>query len=376
MKLIILKENFIKGLSIIERATSKSLSLPILNNFLLTAEGNFINLMSTDLEIGIRWWCLTKIEKEGKIVLPSKSLIGLINYFPLKPIKIESQDSIVNLSCENYKTSIKGFNSEDFPLLPSVDKGDFLTVSSLDFCKSLKQVANFTALSQAKPEISGVYFVFKKDTLKMAATDSFRLGEKTLVLEKTTGLEKEYSLILPQKSAREIINIFGDTEREMKIYFSANQILLESKMEETDHPEVHFLSRLIEGEFPNYDTITPRKYETEVILPKDETLNQVKAASIFGGKMNEVKFRVDPEKAEIEISSEDPSVGEYKSTLGGKIKGKKMEISFNFKFLIDGLLSINDTAVFFGLTNEEGPALIRPLNKQDYFYILMPIKAT
>jgi DNA polymerase-3 subunit beta len=376
MKLSILKEKLKNGLSIVERAVSKSASLPVLNNILLNAEKNFLNLNATDLEIGIKWWGLCGVEKEGKALLPSKILSPLINYLPEKPISLETQNSFLKIKTENYRTNLKSLNYEEFPIIPVVSNQEYILVSGVSLSESLKKVAGFSSPSTTKPEISGVFLILKRNLIKMTATDSFRLGEKTLFFKKPTEIEKEYGLIIPQKAAREMINIFGDEEREIRLYISPNQITVESQMEEVPHPEIQFTSRLIEGEFPDYEMIIPKKYETEVIVPKDEFLNQTKTASIFVGRANEVKLKIDPVKGNIEISSENPDFGKYSSSVNGKIKGKGLEISFNYRFLIEGIFNIEGKELLLGLTNEEGPAVLKPTQGEDYFYILMPVKTT
>ncbi|MCJ7787071.1 DNA polymerase III subunit beta [Patescibacteria group bacterium] len=374
MKLIILQNKLKQGLSVIERASSKSFILPILRNLLLKAEKNFLELSATDLEIGIKWWILAKIEKEGKITIPISILSTFINLLPEKPVNLAASNQILSVECENYKTKIKGQSSEDFPIIPEISEGISFSLDSLAFCQGLGQIVDIVFPSTVRPEISGVHFLIQKDLIKMAATDSFRLGEKTLFLEKPLPIEKEISLILPQKTAKEIINIFGEKEGELKVLVSPNQILFESLMAETSHPQIHLSSKLIEGEYPNYQEIIPKKYETQVVLEKQEFLNQIKAASLFSGKVNEVKFKIDPKKEIVEISSQNPETGEYHSLLPGKIKGQGEEISFNYRFLNNGLLNIKSSEVIFELNGEAGPGVLKPVGDTSYIYVVMPIK--
>jgi len=374
MKLIILQNKLKQGLSVIERASSKSFILPILRNLLLKAEKNFLELSATDLEIGIKWWILAKIEKEGKITIPISILSTFINLLPEKPVNLAANNQILSVECENYKTKIKGQSPEDFPIIPEISEGISFSLDSLAFCQGLGQIVDIVFPSTVRPEISGIHFLIQKDLIKMAATDSFRLGEKTLFLEKPLPIEKEISLILPQKTAKEIINIFGEKEGELKILVSPNQILFESLMSETSHPRIHLSSKLIEGEYPNYQEIIPKKYETQVVLEKQEFLNQIKAASLFSGKVNEVKFKIDPKKEIVEISSQNPETGEYHSLLPGKIKGQGEEISFNYRFLNNGLLNIKSSEVIFELNGEVGPGVLKPAGDESYIYVVMPIK--
>ena len=376
MKTTILQEKIKYGLGIIEKISSKSLTLPILNNVLISIEKNFLNLSATDLEIGINWWALTKTEKEGKIAIPSRLFFNFINLLPNKKIDIEKENNNLIIKCENYKTQIKGFNAEEFPIIPKITSEEFISINSSRFCQSINQVMDIAIPSTTRPEISGIYFLFQKDLIVIAATDSFRLGEKKIFLKNHFSLKKDYSLILPQKTAKELVSIFGEKEKELKIYFSPNQIMFEYFMEETNHPQIQFISKIIEGEYPNYQEIIPKKYTTSIIFNKNEFLNQIKSASLFSGKINEVKIKADPKEKKIEIFSQSPEIGNYNSSIIGKITGEPVEVSFNHRFLLDGLLNIKSSEVVFELNSDSGPGVLRPVGDETYVYVVMPIKSS
>lgn len=378
MKVIILKENLDTAIDVVGRAAGKNLTLPILNNILISAEKNFLNLSATDLELGIKYWVLTKIEKEGKITVPSKVLSGLVGLLPNQKLTLELKNQTLYITSENQKAQIKGQTAEEFPIIPKIEDKDFVELNCPLFCEGLSQVVDFSLLNQTRPELSGVYLNFQKDRLQLAATDSFRLAEKNLYFEKKH--TKEFSFILPQKAAREIINILSEKKGKLKLYCSANQVLFEYLMEETPHPQIEIISRLIEGEYPDYQGIIPKKHQARAVLAKNELLNQIKAASIFSGKSNEVKIKVDPKKEGVEIISQSPEYGENRSFLAGKLSyedtAKEAEVSFNYRFLVDGLLNIPSSKVIFELNGEDGPAVLKPEGDSNYLYVVMPIKGS
>jgi len=381
MKITILKEKLKEGINIIERVPAKSTTLPILNNILIKTEKNFLNLSATNLEIGIKWWSLVKTEKEGEILVPVRIFSNFINLLPNKPVTLEVKNLVLNIECDNYKTQIKGFNPEEFPLIPKIEGGEVFNIDSSVFSQSLSQVVDIASLSVTRPEISGIYFSFQKNLIKIAATDSFRLGEKKMFVN--SQLNKEYSLILPQGAAKEIIGIFSEknliqsgSAKDLKIYFSPNQVLFEKSLQETPHPHVQIISRLIEGEFPNYQEIIPKKCETKVVFQKNEFLNQIKSAALFSGKVSEVKVKVKPKENKIEVTSQSPDLGEYYSFLTGEVKGKEVSASFNYRFLIEGLMNIQGQEAVFELNNEEGPSILKSTEDENYIYVVMPVKTT
>lgn len=374
MKVEILKENLKSGLNIVEKIVGKNLSLPILDNVLISTEENFLSLSATDLETAIKLWILTKIVKKGKVVVPAKFLSNFVSLLPNEKITLEEKKQGLFIECKSFKNQIQGFNPEEFPLIPEFKNLEYLEVDNKKFCQGLAQIVDVASPSQSRPEISGIYFIFSKNTIKIVATDSFRLAEKNIQLEEP--VTKDISFILPQKPAREIMNILNDKEGKMKIYFSPSQTMFEFPMKEAAHPQVQIISRLIEGEYPNYEEIIPKKFKTHIIVKRDEFLNQIKAASLFSGKINEVKVRANPQTKEIEISAQDPDIGESQSSISAKIEGEQIEASFNHKFLIDGLLNIKSSEVMFDLSKEDGPCILKPVGDASYIYVVMPIKAT
>ena len=382
MKITILKNKLKEGIGAVERVSSKSLTLPMLDNVLVTAEKNFLNLSATDLEVGINWWALVKTEQEGKIAVPSRVLSNFVNFLPNKPVNLSKEKLSLQVSCENYQTSIKGFGPDDFPIIPSASREENISIKSKLFCQGLKKVVDIAGGSSVKPEISGVYFLFQKNLITMAATDSIRLGEKQITFNSSfPNISKDYSLILPQRAAKEVISIFEEKEGDLIIYFSPNQILFETQLTETAHPQLQLTSRLIEGEYPNYQEIIPKKFETRISVASAELINQIKAASLFSGKSNEVRLKVDSQKKQIDIFSKDADTGEHHSFLPCKIEGKACEISFNHKFLLDGLLGLSldkekspeATLEFIG---PDKPGVLRIKGDNSYLYLVMPIKAT
>ena len=373
MKIEILKENLKLGINVVEKIIGKNLSLPILDNVSISTEDSFLNLTSTDLETVIKLWILSKVIEKGKIIIPAKFFSNFISSLPDEKVLLETKGQNLYIESKNFKTQIQGYNPEEFPIIPEFKDLDYLEIDNRSFCQGLSQVINIVSLSQIRPEISGIYFSFSKNNITIAATDSFRLAEKNIPLENST--KKTYSFILPQKPAREILNILEDKEGTLKIYFSNNQVLFEFPMKEIKHPQIQITSRLIDGQYPNYQDIIPNKFKTSVILRKDEFLNQVKTASLFSNRNNEIKILVFPQKKEVEIFSQNPNIGESKSTLSAKVEGEPIEVSFNYKFLIDGIQNIKSSEINFNLSKEDGPSVLRPVGDSSYLYVVMPIKA-
>ncbi len=373
MKIEILKENLKNSLGVVERIVGKNLSLPVLNNVLMETEDSFLVLVSTDLETAIKLWVLTKIVKQGKVLVPAKFLSSFVGSLPNEKILLEAEGQNLHIECKKLKTNIQGNNPEEFPIIPKFADAEYLEVDARKLCEALSQIIDIPMTSTSRPEISGLYFSFSKNNITMAATDSFRLAEKSVSLQKP--VNKEYAFILPQRPAREILHILDGKDGAVKIYFSNNQVLFELPMKEVAHPQVQITSRLIDGEYPNYQDIIPTKFKTHATVKRDEFLNQIKTASLFSGKVNEVKIAISPEKNEVGIFAKSAEIGEHQGAIEASIEGEAIEISFNYKYLVDGLMNIHSSEIVFDVSKEEGPCILRPVGDASYIYVVMPIKS-
>jgi DNA polymerase-3 subunit beta len=372
MKITCLQENLKTNLNITQNIVGKNLTLPILNNVLLEVDGGRLKISSTNLEIGINTWTPGKIEKTGSITCPAKILTSFINNLPNKKIELETKDNTLFVKCDNYKAAIKGLSADDFPLIPKIkERPIFIFKKSEALKNDLNMVVGSAALSESRPEFSGVLFKFSKEAVKFVATDSFRLAEK--VIYQANNISQPISLIIPQRTIQELIRILGEkANQEIKFILGDNQILFELD-------EIQLISRLIDGQYPDYQQIIPKNFETKVTLSKDEFINNIRIASIFSSKINDVKLVIRPEK--IEIFSQDPDLGENKSQMDARVQGKPMEIVFNFRYLMEGLANIGTKQVLLGLNSEadaasqkSNPAVLKPVGEEGYLYVVMPIK--
>jgi len=374
MKVTCLQENLKTNLNITQNIVGKNLTLPILNNLLLETDGGRLKISSTNLEIGINTWTSGKVEKNGSLTCPAKILSSFVDNLPNKKIDLETKDNSLFIHCENYKATIKGLSSDDFPLIPQIKEKPFFVFKKSENLKDdLSAVVGSAALSESRPEFSGVLFRFDKEAVKFVATDSFRLAEATVY--QGNNLKEPSSFIVPQRTIQELIRIIGEKPgREIKFSLGDSQILFEIE-------DVQLISRLIDGQYPDYQQIIPKGFETKVTLAREEFINNIRIASIFSSRINDVKLAVKNDK--VEILSQDSELGENKSQMSAQVQGKSMEIVFNYRYLMDGLANIPTKQVFLGMNSEaEGssprsnPAVIKPVGESNYLYVIMPIKTS
>jgi len=370
MKIVCLQENLKNGLNIVQNIIGKNLTLPILNNILLSTDKKQLKLSTTDLEMAITNHVSCKIEKEGDITIPAKILVNFINNLPNKKIEINIKNNTANIKCENYKSSIKGLDTKDFPIIPKIKNEPILEIDSIKFKDALDQVINFASFSDIRPEITGVYFDFSSSKkIKLVTTDSFRLGEKIINLKNNKTKEINIkSIIIPYKTAQELIRIITNEEGGViKINIDNNQALFEL-------PKIQIVSKLIEGSYPNYQQLISDQFETTISIDREEFIKAIKLSSFFSSKINDVRLKILPKKSLVEIFSQDIELGENLSELKTEAKGKDLEIIFNHKYLLDGLNSIDSKKIILGFNGESSPGIIKSENEPGFIYVVMPIK--
>lgn len=381
MKVVVLKTHLKEGLEIVERVATKSPSLPILSNVLISAKKEEVLLSATDLQIGITYRFLGTTKEEGKVVFPGRFVASLLAISSgsltssNEQVSLESEGGTLLVATGDHQARLKTLDAEEFPIIPSLEGNEpAFELETEVFCKGLNQVVGMTGQSQARPEISGVFFAIKKKTACVVATDSFRLAERAFVFEKEGSTEQNF--ILPAKTARELIAVLGGRPGKTIMYVSPSQAVF--CYESPENPSllrIQMVSRLIEGEYPHYEDVIPSSQKTSIVLPRADFLNHLKGAGIFAGKTQEVRLLVDSQKKEIEFFSENAEAGSHRSMLKGEIAGESVEVAFNWRFLGDGLAQMHGASVEFGINGEDGPALLRPSEHEGYRYVIMPIKA-
>jgi DNA polymerase-3 subunit beta len=376
MKFISLQENLKKGLNTVGHVTSKNVNLPILNNILIKASQSDIELISTNLEIGINYKIRGKIEEDGDFTVDSKLITEYVNLLNSgEKVLINQKDNELSIECGNYKTKIKGESAKDFPLIPTIPEENSFNFSINEFKKALNSIVFAVSTSENRLELTGVLFSFFNSKLNLAATDSYRLAEKTLYIKRSDKENKEkeeIKVIVPSKTVQEVLRILNnfdnsEDEKEIKIYLSENQILF-------TFDSVSLISRLINGHYPDYKQIIPTTSKTKTLIKKSELIRAVKAAALFSKTgVNDIFLQFS--KGKIIISAFSGASGESLIKIEADVSGENNEITINHRYLLDGLNNIDSDSVQIIVLNDNSPCLLKAEDDENYLYIVMPIKA-
>jgi DNA polymerase-3 subunit beta len=368
MKFTCTKDNLIKGLSSVSGLTSRNISLPILNNVCISATSDGIELSATNLEIGIQKNIRGKIEKQGKITLPAKILLSFINLLPEERVEFElMENNEMLVKSGTWQTKIKTQSADEYPLIPEVEKKNEFKISVGKLKNGLAQTIFAAMNNESRPELSGGLFRLKENSISLVATDSYRLAEKKIEID--TKIKKETQFIVPIKTLQELLRLIGDIDSnlEIQIFWEENQIMF--KIE-----DLILTSRLIDGEYPDYEQIIPENSKTSVRFSKSEIVNAIKASALFSKTgIFDVNFEFKaPDK--IILKSSNTQLGENTAEISAEVKGDDNNIVFNYHYILDGLNNIPGQNLILELTNANNPAVLRSEGEDDYLYLVMSIR--
>lgn len=366
MKLSCTQENLSKALFIASNISGQNTTLPILNNLLLEARDGLLYISSTDLEIGIVCEVRGKIEQTGKITVPSRLLANYISLLPKDRVDLEVKENVLHIKCGEHQTKINAIDAEEFPVIPKIDKKDVLALNAENFRQAVSQVLVAVSIDENRPEIGGVLFKFDEKSLVLVGTDSYRLAEKTVDISSN---KINRSVIVPLKTIKEVIRSLNIETEKIEVYLADNQILF-------CFNGVELISRLIEAEYPDYQQIIPTNFKTQAIIDKQEFLGLIKTAGLFAQAGNNSISLELTKSGQIKIIASSSQLGEEKTQLPVEMKGNPLKIIFDYRYLLDGLSNMDTENVSFEFVDSSAPAVLKPHTekKQDYIYIIMPIR--
>jgi DNA polymerase-3 subunit beta len=373
MRVSVLQENLQKGLSIVSRAITSRPTLPILANVMLTTDEARLQLSATNLELGITAWIGAKVEDDGAITLPARTLQELVN--TLQPERIDMDLDIrtltLHLRCGGKTANIKGMDATEFPLVPEFDVDHAISLPAMVFKEMIDQVVFCAAKEDNRPILTGILMRFAGETLTLASADGYRLSVRTTELEFNTG-DRE-PLIVPARTLQELSRIITDDEDEVLIGLpdSRGQIMFKLK-------NVVMSSQLIEGRFPDYEAIIPRRYETSTVAYTSDLLAACKSSEVFAkDSANTARIVIQPsgnnQPGQVIVAGRSQEKGDAEAPIDASIEGQGVEIAFNIKYLIDVLNVIKDEQVVLETSGAMAPGVVRPAGRDDFIHVIMPM---
>ena len=369
MRVSLLFENFSKKILFANHAISSRSQLPILLNFLIQAKNGKLSVSATDLEIGIVVDIPAKIEEEGEVTIPAKTLTELVSATPTDKITLETKPEGLILTGEKARTVFQTTPAEEFPKIYDERGEETLVVKRELIDKDFSKIVFAASPDTERPALSGVLIKEEKEGALLVATDGYRLSLKKHALGGKGKGKKETSVIVPSRVIRELILMGKEVGGgEVRVFVSPekNQILF---FEE----DITLVGRLIEAEFPGYEKIIPKGHSTKTVFSKAELQKAVKASYVFARQTaNVVKFSIQKDK--IIVSANAPSVGSSVVEVDAKTTGDENEIAFNARYLLDFFSNIEEEEISFEMAGPLNPGVFKIVGDDSFLHLIMPIR--
>lgn len=377
MQISVKRDKLVSAVSHVAKAVSTRTTIPILTGIKLKATDEGLTLTASDSDVSIEVqipaeeageWGVT-VHKPGSVVLTARIFGEIVRKLGGDEIQISVDDRFAALIRSGQaEFTINGMNAEEFPQLPQLEEEKVLSIPS-DLLKTmLRQTSFAVSTSEMRPILTGIMWSLEKGQLKFVATDSHRLASRSAVVECAEDLYF-YNVVVPGKSCNELMKILDDNQTVVDIVVAENQILIK-----TNH--ILFYSRLLEGTYPDTSRIIPQGSKTEVVVHSKDFLQSIERASLLSreGKSNVVRL-VTMADNNVEISSNAPEIGRVTEMMNTvSVDGEELKISFNAKYMIDALRSLDSGEIRVSFTGAMSPFVIRPTDHDFILHLILPVR--
>jgi DNA polymerase-3 subunit beta len=363
LKIVCSREELAQKLAVVGRGVSTRTAVQILSGILLRTTGGRLELAATDMELSIRTLLEeAQVEGEGAVVVPGRLLVDLSRLLPESEVTIEyrSDENVLRVTCGPAEYRLNTYGAEDFPRLPETAAAPTSTVSADALLETLASVGRAVSRDEARPVLTGILVRVGDGKLVMAATDSYRLSYKETPLE---GTVPDIEAIVPARALEELRRL-ASSGSTLELGVQENQVLF-------GVDGTWLTTRRIEGQFPKFDELRPKKFVHEVMLPREELLDVVRRTAVMAHRNSPLRLRF--AEGELTVWTQTQDVGEARETLPVRFEGEPLEIGFNADFLRDGIESAEGDELRLRLIDPLRPGLLQGLG-EDFWYLIMPIR--
>lgn len=362
MKLQVTQTNLSKALGTVARVANSRNPLAILSNVLLKTEKNRLSISATNLDIGITHLVGSKVEKEGSITVPARLMQDFVSSLPDSVLNLELTDNKLNITTDQYQSTINGILADDFPVMPAIKEGVTWKMPAAEFKKALAQVVFAASADDARPVLNGVYFHTVGSQAVAVATDSYRLAEN-----KMGKSAKLVNFLVPASAAQDLLRIISDSDKEVTVTHDDQQVLFTVG-------DVSLVARLIEGNYPDYRKLIPSKFSTVAKLARADFINIAKVSSLFARESaGSITIKADKDSG-VSINAIASQLGENTAKAEAKITGGG-EITLNSRYLIEALNAFSSEDIEFCFNGKLEPIILRSSEEPNYLHLIMPLRS-
>lgn len=366
MKFNIKQSSIIDSIQKIQGPTFSKQNFPILNCILIEAFKNKVKMTTTDLDttIIINNTKDVIIEEEGKIAIPAKRFISIIKELPKEEIFIESFKNNLLIKCGKIEFKVNGIDPHEFPVVEERKEKTLIKINPSDLLEMMKLTSFCVGFEDKSYVLNGIFFELYENTITLVSTDGKRLSViKRKLPSSQQDLSGKISFIFSIKSVNELYKLIKDVKEEIYLFVDRNNIGVDLK-------EIIFISKPIEGEFPDYSQYIPQSKGNKLKVNRREFLAALRRAEILSiPDYRGVKLSL--KKEELLIYKSTPQLGEVKESLPAAYDGAQLDLGFNPTYLIDVLKNLEEENISFNIYGVDKPAILK---LEDYMYLVLPMK--
>lgn len=364
-----------QALHLVSRAVARRSTLPILSNVLLDAADGLLRITATNLEIALSVSLSAEVRETGQLSVRADVFTDFIGSLPRQEVALSAPAGTTDLrvTCGTSKARIPGIPAEDFPTIARIgDQPPTATVEAEALREAVGQVVFAAATDDSRPVLAGVLLEFKGDELTLAAADGFRLSVRTLTLQQPAATD--LAIIVPAKALAELARVAGESDEALQLLVTPNRSQLLART-----GRLEFLSRLIDGTFPEFRQIIPRQWKTRVTVDREAFLAAARRAKIFAQSNNEVvKLQFVPGDSELDpgsmiVSAHAADAGDTEDVIPARVEGPQATIAFNGRYLTDVLSVAKATEIAIEMTTPNAAGVFRPVGDETFVHVVMPM---
>ena len=364
MKVSVNQSELSHALATVVKGSSSRSTLSILSGILIQAKEGEIILQTTNLELSIRIVLPALVEEAGDTVVPAKLFSDIVKNLPDMAVSITTSESTATIFCNNTTYSLKTLNPLDFPLFPEVEAEQEISFPFNTFSSMVKSTARTVSRDESHPVLTGILISQTGSTLKMVATDSYRLAVAETELDSVP--PREFEAVISGSFLQDIIALPSSTDP-IILAMNENQIVV-------TYQNATFINRRIEGNFPNYKQLLSDEFTTTVNLSRSELIDAIRRVSLLSNKVSPVQISVDADAGILTLISTSQDVGNAQESIVCSIEGESIDIAFNYSFMLDGLSSMQAEEITFNLLGAMKPGVMKSTGEEQFLYLIMPVR--
>jgi DNA polymerase-3 subunit beta len=374
MELVVRKSDFLRELQLLQNIVERKITIPILANILVEAQGDVLKLLATDLELGLRTQCQASVSTPGTMTLPAKKLFELVRELPDADVRIEQDGTGVKIAADRFESRFSTLPAEDYPALPGALESYEETFPAATLRQMIGKTTFAITGEDTRYFLNGALLVMKPDGLSLVATDGHRLALVSVPREAEPKKAKKGEAvedrreILPKKTLGELDRLLREAPADVRFGRSENHLFFETGQR-------LLVSRKNDGQFPAYDRVVPKNNDKRIDFERELFARAVRRVALLSSERSRaVRFQID--RGQVEVTSSSPDVGEAREVLLVDYDGPSLQVCFNAQYVSDFLSAVETEQVTLEFKDEVSQAVMKPVAPQgyDYLYVIMPMR--